>query len=163
MIYMIFSNMNSSINDYSNATIPYDNNEVLFDPIMYILGSLILSVAFIRCLQGCSLSNRPYQIGIPIDRDIRSTIIEDSRSTSETGYENLEWIKVKNTSIKKHISEKNISCCICLDKIKSNEEIGQLPCEHYFHYKCIQEWFNTNYDKKCPLCKNEISTRDIEV
>ena len=155
--------LNSSVNDYSNSTIPYDNNEILFDPVMYIFGSLILSVAFIRCLWRCNIYTRPYIIGLPVESDIRSSIIDDSRPTSDIESVNLEWIKVKNTTKKKNIIDKNISCCICLEKIKSNEEIGQLPCDHFFHFKCIQEWFNTNYDNKCPLCNKEISAIDIEI
>lgn len=152
------NNINTSISEYySNTTLPYDQHEMLFTPIIYIMGSLITSVYFIKCLRSCNMIHRPVQRTIRNESDIRTSIIDDNIPVSDIESVNLDWIKVLNASKKKKISDKNLSCCICLDKITSNGEIGQLLCEHYFHYKCIQEWFNTIYDNKCPLCKMDIS------
>ena len=45
----------------------------------------------------------------------------------------------------------NDTCSICLSNINLNESVRTLPCNHYYHKKCIDPWIFTNYT--CPLCK----------
>ena len=45
-------------------------------------------------------------------------------------------------------------CIICIEDFKENDIIRELSCDHFFHQKCIDKWFESN--KKCPLCRNEI-------
>ncbi|XP_051128415.1 E3 ubiquitin-protein ligase At4g11680-like [Andrographis paniculata] len=45
-------------------------------------------------------------------------------------------------------------CCICLAKYKDKEEIRQLPCDHIFHLKCVDQWLRII--SCCPLCKQGI-------
>lgn len=42
-------------------------------------------------------------------------------------------------------------CCICLEEFARNERKTVLPCDHMFHYQCINSW--RNYKRSCPLCK----------
>ena len=49
----------------------------------------------------------------------------------------------------------NDSCTICLMNYFDSEYITHLPCNHYFHKKCINKHFN-NYDN-CPICRATIS------
>ncbi len=46
------------------------------------------------------------------------------------------------------------TCHICLDGYKINQTIKKLNCNHFFHSKCIDEWFE--YGKTCPYCKKEV-------
>ena len=39
-------------------------------------------------------------------------------------------------------------CSICLDNITIKRKL--LPCNHTFHYKCINKWFKNLH--RCPLC-----------
>jgi len=76
---------------------------------------------------------------------------------------NIEWIKVTDKSIINKITDDKHPCCICLENIKQDECIGKLPCEHIYHYNCIEEWLmKTEYIQSCPLCKDPICP-DIEV
>lgn len=47
------------------------------------------------------------------------------------------------------------NCAICLDEITINQannlNIIKLDCNHYFHAKCISNWFYEG-NKTCPLC-----------
>lgn len=44
-------------------------------------------------------------------------------------------------------------CPICLENMKLNEFKRNLPkCNHKFHKKCIDKWFNSKSDKYCPIC-----------
>jgi hypothetical protein len=49
------------------------------------------------------------------------------------------------------------SCVICMDLMEKNQEILVLPCNHYFHNSCINNWL-LNYNYKCPICKTTAGT-----
>ena len=81
-----------------------------------------------------------------------------------TPYSNLDNIEL----------DEDIICSICYEELLSNNEeiIYRLKCDHYFHEKCIQEWFNTTSEnsrerdnreidntKTCPLCKTKIKLK----
>jgi hypothetical protein len=81
----------------------------------------------------------------------------------------IDWIKVTDKEVIAKIADAGIPCCICLESIKPDEDMGQLPCEHIYHYNCIEEWLmKTEYEQSCPLCKAPIcqdiqDIQDIEV
>ena len=71
------------------------------------------------------------------------------------------------------ISE-NGKCVICLDKLKekkekeekeeeeeNDEKIAKLKCNHYFHRKCISNWFDQKPD--CPICRGTVVTNEETV
>ncbi|KAF9948861.1 hypothetical protein BGZ72_009244 [Mortierella alpina] len=47
------------------------------------------------------------------------------------------------------------SCSICLCDYEDMEELRHLPCDHYFHKECVDEWLKLK--RTCPLCKYDIS------
>ncbi|KAI7829602.1 hypothetical protein BC939DRAFT_12639 [Gamsiella multidivaricata] len=47
------------------------------------------------------------------------------------------------------------SCSICLCDYEDLEELRHLPCDHYFHKECVDEWLKLK--RTCPLCKYDIS------
>lgn len=47
-------------------------------------------------------------------------------------------------------------CCICLCDMEAGERVRTLPCSHYFHVKCIDQWLKVN--KVCPVDKKPIDT-----
>jgi len=56
-----------------------------------------------------------------------------------------------------NIKQNNLEdkCSICLDDMKINQEVIELQCNHIYHSNCINEYL-TNYNYKCPCCKEEI-------
>jgi hypothetical protein len=46
------------------------------------------------------------------------------------------------------------TCRICFEDYTDNVEIGILPCKHFFHQECIQEWGKRK--PVCPYCDIEI-------
>jgi hypothetical protein len=61
-----------------------------------------------------------------------------------------------------HLEEKSIflpviqdSCVICLDS--SNVNIITTPCNHKYHYGCIERWAHQEYREygqtTCPVCR----------
>ena len=43
-------------------------------------------------------------------------------------------------------------CSICLGEYVANDVMQMLSCNHLFHLKCLEMWFQTSY--QCPLCRN---------
>jgi hypothetical protein len=58
----------------------------------------------------------------------------------------------------KDLKKEKERCVICLDDFKEGDVLINIPCFHYFHLKCITEWFKNN--KNCPICKYEIKEED---
>ncbi len=67
--------------------------------------------------------------------------------------------KIKTLKISKDMNEK---CTICMDEMKEGEEYYNLTCKHIFHIDCIKEYL-LNYNHQCPLCKEEIGEKKINV
>ncbi len=67
--------------------------------------------------------------------------------------------KIKTLKISKDMNEK---CTICMDEMKEGEEYYNLTCKHIFHIDCIKEYL-LNYNHQCPLCKEEIGEKKINM
>jgi len=48
-------------------------------------------------------------------------------------------------------------CSICFNDFNKGERYRKLPCNHQFHKRCIDKWFNESV--KCPMCRQDI--RDL--
>jgi len=45
-------------------------------------------------------------------------------------------------------------CCICMMEYKEGEVILATPCDHVFHKRCMQEWFQLS--RTCPVCRTDV-------
>ena len=61
----------------------------------------------------------------------------------------INKIKKKRINFTNDLQDKE--CSICLEEFKENELLIKLECNHYFHEKCIHDWFKSNMN--CPLCR----------
>ena len=43
---------------------------------------------------------------------------------------------------------------ICMMDYKDGEVIVATPCEHLFHKRCLQEWFQLS--RTCPVCRTDV-------
>eukprot|EP00879_Flechtneria_rotunda_P019832 GHRR01020846.1.p1 GENE.GHRR01020846.1~~GHRR01020846.1.p1 ORF type:complete len:308 (+),score=108.98 GHRR01020846.1:408-1331(+) len=43
------------------------------------------------------------------------------------------------------------ACSICFCEYEASTQVKQLPCSHFFHPECIDQWLGR--DNTCPLCK----------
>jgi hypothetical protein len=50
-------------------------------------------------------------------------------------------------------------CSICLDDYSNNRII--LECNHCLHRDCLKQLINSNNEKKCPLCRQDITSNFI--
>lgn len=68
--------------------------------------------------------------------------------------ENLRIVKYSE------ICPKDTLCTICLESFLPTDSLRLLPCLHYFHQSCIDEWLQ--HKPHCPLCLQHIShARDM--
>ncbi len=51
-------------------------------------------------------------------------------------------------------------CPICLESLK-DEDVYISKCNHVFHNKCIDQWFNK--DNRCPICRTKLRLPIITV
>ncbi|ODQ82048.1 hypothetical protein BABINDRAFT_165545 [Babjeviella inositovora NRRL Y-12698] len=56
---------------------------------------------------------------------------------------------------KTHRRGRTDHCTICLLTIGAHAKIICLPCNHYYHFNCLVQWFSQNQSphKNCPLCR----------
>lgn len=45
-----------------------------------------------------------------------------------------------------------VECSVCLCEFDDGAEVGRLPCQHFFHRGCIDQWCQQHSD--CPLCRH---------
>jgi hypothetical protein len=53
--------------------------------------------------------------------------------------------------------ENNAECSICMDAVELGTEVTVLPCEHWFHFICIEAWLIQH--NTCPHCRRSINQR----
>lgn len=56
------------------------------------------------------------------------------------------------------------TCCICLDPMAPHTSIELDLCKHCMHTKCIRRWVRTPpCNTTCPMCRSNLSTRDMSM
>lgn len=65
--------------------------------------------------------------------------------------------KLKTSTAKSDILEDK--CPICLEYYVLEEQIRTLPCRHFYHTQCIDQWL-TKINKICPMCKSDICVNE---
>jgi len=53
-----------------------------------------------------------------------------------------------------HLPDDKKTCAICLENYEVDEDIKTIPCMHFYHKHCIDEWMSRSC--VCPICKSKI-------
>ena len=79
----------------------------------------------------------------------------ETKTLTSTEFNNL--YKTKYCLVKDKIRYN--TCQICLDDqdFQDDDDIIFLPCNHIFHYTCLQRWL-LNYNNTCPVCRYNLSS-----
>ncbi len=72
---------------------------------------------------------------------------------SEDQLKNLPVVIISKDEV-----EKNVQCAICMEDFNLNDEAKRLPCKHYFHESCINEWLKLH--GTCPVCRKNLIGED---
>lgn len=129
-----YTYMNNEI--YTNNTTSTEYMEITGNPIFYSFVLFSFSLSFYHMIrymrhQSCN----EYTI--------------NTNQLSEILIINRKEIEVKEKIFTSEDTTEE--CPICLDNYEVDEKLSQLVCNHYFHKKCIDEWFTKN--RSCPLCR----------
>ncbi|KAF9285164.1 hypothetical protein BGZ88_009638 [Linnemannia elongata] len=76
----------------------------------------------------------------------------ENKHNRDTTTVELEQLSPKEMEEKDRISS---SCSICLCEYEDLDELRHLPCDHYFHQECVDEWLKLK--RTCPLCLFDIA------
>ena len=91
---------------------------------------------------------------------MHESFVEDQEKRLIDQARELDIVKDKYDKNNK-ILENFSTCRICFSEYKDGEEIGVLPCNHFFHCECIQEWGKRR--PVCPFCEIDIPTVNEQV
>lgn len=53
----------------------------------------------------------------------------------------------------------NDQCVICKEEMNLGRDVCKLPCDHFFHWKCILPWLKKN--NTCPCCRFQLPSDDV--
>ena len=76
---------------------------------------------------------------------------------NEHSIKDFNEIEIEDVS---KLEEGNKSCVICLEEFVSKEKVVALPCIHFFHSGCINNWLKES--NLCPVCKFKLTTENLE-
>jgi hypothetical protein len=62
----------------------------------------------------------------------------------------LDMSCIKKMQERIKLTDKKLSCSICLEDITKNQKLIKLPCFHRYHAQCLLDWFK--YQDWCPYC-----------
>mmetsp|Transcript_24046 Transcript_24046/g.35785 ORF Transcript_24046/g.35785 Transcript_24046/m.35785 type:complete len:439 (-) Transcript_24046:274-1590(-) len=71
--------------------------------------------------------------------------------------ENLPTISISECDFEDDCNN-NRECSICFLEHEVNDRVTRLPCGHFFHGECINEWLKKRCT--CPICRWELETDD---
>ena len=75
------------------------------------------------------------------------------RSKSKDKQKEVKKVEEKDDTIKNFLNQQKDNfneCVICLQEMKTNEELTIILCSHIYHTECIQAWAKKK--RLCPLC-----------
>jgi len=106
----------------------------------------LLSGTTDRNLLRLSLMNRDfnendYELLLQLDEGVKT------KGASKSSIDSLPIQKIEKF-------ESPTTCCICLTEMEDGCEIKKLPCSHFYHPECIDQWLIVN--KTCPVDKKPI-------
>merc|ERR1719502_393315 len=76
---------------------------------------------------------------------------ESKKKTQRDNAKACEHLPTRRFS--KAESRSEVTCAICLDNLRANQNVITLPCNHNYHKSCILKWLTSQDVPTCPTCK----------
>jgi len=78
------------------------------------------------------------------------------RRVKSDGCQSVQDVSIFPTHIHdgRPLPEEKTICTICLEEFFKGDEIKTIPCLHFYHCKCIDEWLKRS--KCCPICNAHV-------
>lgn len=91
----------------------------------------------------------------PINEHNNTTVVNNNLKEEDNTSENDFTNFTMNVKMKKNL---NSNCVICAEKIKKDDLISILMCNHHFHSNCILKWYELK--KNCPICRCDVDYKN---
>uniref|UniRef100_A0A336LJR9 CSON007381 protein n=1 Tax=Culicoides sonorensis TaxID=179676 RepID=A0A336LJR9_CULSO len=102
-----------------------------------------------------SYPSRLFNSGLP-DEDFSSIYVSSIRRYANRGatQETIEnnTLSYKFTPVNESFESEK--CSICLSPFEVDSYVRRLPCMHFYHRECIEQWLQLN--STCPICRIDI-------
>ena len=59
------------------------------------------------------------------------------------------WVYPKN------VYDSAAECAVCMDVLARGEDVLTRKCSHQFHRRCLERWYATGGDHRCPVCRRD--------
>ncbi|KAF1795594.1 Zinc finger, RING/FYVE/PHD-type [Phytophthora cactorum] len=88
----------------------------------------------------------------------------DTESWDGLPYPQIIALPTFKYQIRQHVEENqseedsevnNTVCAVCCDEFEAEEEVRALPCLHFYHRECIDQWLMCH--RQCPICKHVVA------
>jgi len=104
----------------------------------------------------------------PIHRrlEVSYECLESAYRRAEKRLTKEELTKYEIDTDRQHQGLDNVDCIICqMPLLDEGEEdrsrLYKLPCSHYFHKKCVEQWLHNN--STCPACRLDLTSMSNQV
>ncbi|EEY65163.1 RING Finger Ubiquitin ligase, putative [Phytophthora infestans T30-4] len=88
----------------------------------------------------------------------------DTESWDGLPYPQIIALPTFNYQVREHVEKNqteeggevnNTVCAVCCDEFEAEEEVRALPCLHFYHRECIDQWLMCH--RQCPICKHVVA------
>lgn len=120
-------------------TQPQDSPAVLKNAITDT-SAAVSTASFLRAfvsLQNRELTPEDYDLLLQLDELVQKKTMSKAALNSFTVFTAGEGLACEQ-------------CAVCLEQYSMGQELKQLPCSHFFHTDCIEQWLST-VSMNCPL------------
>ena len=69
-------------------------------------------------------------------------------------------VVLKSNVVNEEEEEEEDTCGICHAEYEEGDQLKVLPCTHFFHKRCVDEWLQRT--PACPQCKMEVKPAMVE-
>ena len=121
------------------VTRPQDSPAVLKNAITES-SAAVSAASFLRAfvsLQNRELTPEDYDLLLQLDELVEKKTVSKAALDSFTVFTAGEGLACEQ-------------CAVCLEQYRTGQELKQLPCSHFFHTDCIEQWLST-VSMTCPL------------
>jgi hypothetical protein len=130
--------------------------------LLFIVAILVIVSRYIKRVYSIALSRRGRYLIVRGER-LRHLVAQQGRMTQFYGvvpHNEESGVELSRNFMHKDKYSADLGalyeqreCCFCLENFDEGVDIVQLPCMHFFHQKCVDDWVrNSGPIRKCPIC-----------
>jgi len=136
---------------------------ITYGPIVIVMGLSLLgtcvsaALLYLACVIRAKLSRQRGTVGATVSQPTSLAEVQRQQEKERRTLEALGALPTCTWKEDDQGQEDQAECCLCLEAYEPEQPLRTLPCEHFFHQACIDNWFQARrYTlRTCPLCKRD--------